>query len=76
MNLSSHHLQAIQEDLASPDRDLIKVNGKQLKASQCYHFETDPLHLLFNSNYPAQLRQKLNGILAKYIPGYEGSLQE
>jgi hypothetical protein len=76
MNLSPNHLQAIQQELASLDNDLIEINGQQLRASQCYHFETDPLHLLFNTNCPAQLREKLNGIVAKYIPGYESSLQE
>ena len=75
MNLSSSHLQAIQQELASLDNNLIEINRQQLKVSQCYHFETDPLHLLFNTNCPGQLRQKLNGIVAKYIPGYEGSLQ-
>lgn len=69
------NLKSIQLELESLDRDLIDVDGKQLKPSQCYHFEVDPLHLLFNTNCPSRLREKINAIVTRYIPEYEAGLQ-
>jgi hypothetical protein len=58
----------VQAELEQLDRDMVLVDGKKLKPSQCYHFDTDPAHVLFNTNCPEDLRHKVQAILSKYIP--------
>jgi hypothetical protein len=53
-------------ELAALDNEPVTVGGKTLKASQCYHVGTDPTHVLFNTNCPAELKEKVNRVLAKY----------
>ena len=54
-------------ELQSLDHSFVDVEGKQLKPSQCYRFETDPAHLMFNTNCPESLKEKIEEILARYI---------
>ena len=68
-------LSKIKEELATLDRDSIPVNGKNLKASQCYHFGTNPLHVLFNTNCPKSLKEKIQSIIAKYVTHNESGAQ-
>jgi hypothetical protein len=58
----------VKAELNELDRELVDVDGKQLKPSQCYHFDVSPLHVLFNTNCPDSLKQKVQAILSKYIP--------
>jgi hypothetical protein len=52
------------------------VDGKQMKPSQCYRIEMNPLHVMFNTNCPETLQVKINSILAKYLQSDEtGSSQ-
>ncbi len=60
-------------ELKGLDKELVEIGGLHLKPSQCYHFETDPVHILFNTNCPDDLRQKIQDILTKYLPGDESS---
>ncbi|NCI46140.1 hypothetical protein [Sediminibacterium soli] len=53
-------------ELEALDGELVTVDGKQLKPSQCYHIGTQPPHVLFNTNCPADLKEKVNRILDKY----------
>lgn len=66
--LSSYILQQLQFDLGELDRELVPVDGKMLKASQCFHVGLDPLHILFNTNCPDTLKEKVQSILSKHIP--------
>ena len=68
-------LSKIKEELAGLDRDSIEVNGQSLKASQCYHFGTNPLHVLFNTNCPQSLKEKIQSIIAKYVTYNENGAQ-
>ena len=61
----------IREELDELDHGHIPVDGILLKPSQCYHFGTDPLHVLFNTNCPSSLREKVVNIVKKYYPEYE-----
>lgn len=63
---SKTSLTELKKDLDLLDRQMIEVNGKPMKASQCYHLETDPAHLLFNTNCPQDLKSKIEEILSKY----------
>jgi len=58
----------VKAELSELDRDPVEVDGMQLKPSQCYHFDVSPLHVLFNTNCPDSLKQKVQAILSKYIP--------
>jgi len=57
----------IKAELSALDTELVRADGIELKPSQCYHFETDPLHVLFNTNCPDELRQKVQFIISRHI---------
>ena len=56
----------IQEELSLLDNQTIKADGIYLKPSQCYRFSLNPLHVLFNTNCPKNLKTKVLAILKKY----------
>ena len=64
------------KELKELDNELIEIDGGHLKPSQCYRFETDPVHMLFNTNCPDTLKQKVEAILAKHLPDYESSTHQ
>ena len=57
----------VRAELDELDSHLIDIDGKKLKPSQCYWFEVDPLHVLFNTNCPEGLKEKIQAIISKYI---------
>lgn len=65
------NLKVLISELNELDNELVEVDGTALKPSQCYYFETDPVHLLFNTNCPEALKQKVTTIIHKYLPDYE-----
>jgi hypothetical protein len=65
--ISEQHQLQLLEELRELDRQQIELDGKSFKASQCYHWESDPAHLLFNTNCPADLRDRVESIIAKYV---------
>ena len=66
----------VKAELDELDRELIEVDGNRLKPSQCYHFDVSPVHVLFNTNCPDSLKEKVRAILSKYIPQYENRTQQ
>jgi hypothetical protein len=70
------NLDILVSELKELDNELVQIDGTLLKPSQCYRFETDPVHLLFNTNCPDSLKQKVQAILDKHLPAHEsGSSQ-
>ncbi|HMH32513.1 MAG TPA: hypothetical protein VK543_05755 [Puia sp.] len=69
-------INSIYADLFELDNHALDIHGEQLKASQCYHFGSNPPHLLFNTNCPQDLKQKVTAIIKKYIPDYESGSQK
>jgi hypothetical protein len=63
----------IQAELNELDANPVEIDGKKLKPSQCYHFNISPAHVLFNTNCPDTLRQRVEEILAKYLPDEGGT---
>jgi len=61
----------IKQELAQLDQEMIEIDDIKLKPSECYHFSTNPVHLLFNTNCPQSLKDKISGIVKKYHPGYK-----
>jgi len=70
-NLMDSKLENLVHELEALENELVPVDGILLKPSQCYRFETDPVHLMFNTNCPDALRKKVQAILHKHLPSYE-----
>ena len=51
------------------DHELVEIDGTKVKPSQCYHVDANPPHVLFNTNCPDSLKQKVQEILSHYT-GY------
>jgi len=62
----------LRAELGELEREFVQVDGKRLKPSQCYRFNDDPVHVLFNTNCPDSLKKKINSIIAKYTKTEEG----
>jgi len=58
----------IKTDLGELDRELVEVEGNRLKPSQCYRIGINPLHVLFNTDCPDKVKEKVQAILFKYFP--------
>ena len=71
MESSKTPAEAIDEELMLLDQVPVQLEGKILKPSQCYHFEKDPFHLLFNTNCPDALKEKVQSIVKKHVPAHE-----
>jgi hypothetical protein len=67
----AQNIEQLVEELKKLDAEFVEINGTRLRPSQCYHFEADPAHVLFNTNCPDTLKQKINAILARHIVDYE-----
>ncbi len=57
------------------DRQLVEIDGLHFRPSQCYRVGLDPVHVLFNSNCPESLKQKVQAIVAKYTQADENRQQ-
>jgi hypothetical protein len=64
--LSPETIERLRAELQDLDRFLVEIDGVKLKPSQCYRFDVDPMHVLFNTNCPEGLRNKIESILFKY----------
>ncbi|MEI9947160.1 MAG: hypothetical protein WDN26_23460 [Chitinophagaceae bacterium] len=53
-------------ELNDLDLQPLMVEGKMIKPSQCFRYETDPLHFMFNTNCPDELKERVNAIFGKY----------
>ena len=60
----------IKQELVQFDQEMIEIEGATMKASDCFHFSTDPIHLLFNTNCPQSLKDRITNIVRKYHPAY------
>ena len=76
MDLLKRRIDALMDDLDQLNKEWRDIEGSPLSASQCYHFESDPPHFLFNVNCPDTLRQLLNNLLAKHFPETINSLPQ
>jgi hypothetical protein len=62
----------LQKELEQLDTEWVEIEGRKIKPSQCYHVDLDPLHVLFNTNCPDDLKQKVEAILSKFDQEDEG----
>lgn len=68
--------QDLVKELQELDKETIQIDGGVLIASQCYRFETDPVHMMYNTNCPDSLKQRIESILIRYLPNYERRVSE
>jgi hypothetical protein len=63
-----HAYDKILAELRYLDKELIEVDKNiRMRPSQCYRFSFDPVYLLFNTNCPDSLREKVVSIFNKYL---------
>jgi hypothetical protein len=65
--LNKFDVERIKAELSALDRETVDADGVRLKPSQCYHFEADPLHVLFNTNCPDTLKRRVQEIISRHI---------
>jgi len=56
----------LQQELDELENQLIMLDGKMIKPSQCYRFSVNPPYVLYNTNCPDKLMEQIEGILVKY----------
>jgi hypothetical protein len=76
MAVLKNTIEQIKEELDIIDQEWVDVPGGKIEAGQCYHFESDPPHLLFNLNCPESLQKKLKDIISKYLPPDENGTSQ
>lgn len=62
----------LQQELQQLDEELVLLNNQLVKPSTCYRFTGNPPHVLYNTNCPETLMEKIEGILTKYKATHEG----
>lgn len=58
--------EGLLQELEEMDRQPVTVEGVAMKPSQCYHIGAEPPHILFNTNCPQELKDRVNRLLLKY----------
>ena len=56
----------LRYELESLDREYVEVRGIKLRPSQCFRITNKNFQVIFNSNCPGSLKEKVRSILAKY----------
>jgi len=62
----------IQQALNELEHEPVLLNGKLVRPSQCYRFSTNPPYVLYNTNCPEHLMERIEAILLKYKNANEG----
>jgi hypothetical protein len=62
----------IRQELDWLDKQLVLLDGKLVKPSQCYRYAVHPPYVLYNTNCPEHLMETIESILLKYRPADEG----
>jgi hypothetical protein len=68
MGLSKHSdgSHSIMKELALLDDNPVLLDGRPVKASGCYRLSGNPPQVIYNTNCPDDLKQKIEAILSKY----------
>ena len=56
----------LQQELEQLDGELVLLGDQLVKPSSCYRFSGNPPHVLYNTNCPETLMEKIESILSKY----------
>ena len=74
-NLSAEMIKNLRAELDLLDQTFVEIDGIMLKPSKCYYFGVNPGHILFNTNCPENLKEKVESILLKYKRADENRTQ-
>ena len=66
--------QLIKAELDELNKTYLKIDGGVLHPAACYYFNTNPPHILYNTNCPDILKEKIKAIVSKYRKDNEGSV--
>jgi hypothetical protein len=74
MSISIHKNDSglLQRELDRLDEEPVLLGGQLVKPSDCYRFSSNPPHVLYNTNCPEALMEKIEYILSKYNIPDEG----
>jgi len=70
--IAPQFIETLKKELRELDKEMVQLNGTSIAPSQCYRLELDPAHVLFNTNCPADLKERIEGLLHKYYKTHEG----
>ena len=65
-SVSPGYLEKLKAELNELDQQYVTLGRKRVKPSQCYRFNEDPAHIMFNTNCPEDLKSKVQAIISKY----------
>lgn len=57
----------LKAELSQLDTEMVEIEGKSMKPSQCYRLGLNPTHILFNTNCPDAVKQQVQAIMDKYL---------
>ena len=56
----------LRHELEDLDKEYVEIEGKKLKPSQCFRITNNSLRVIYNTNCPDSLKEKVESILIKY----------
>ena len=72
-SITPEFLEMLKAELRDLDQQYVNIGRRKMRPSQCYRIDVNPLHLLFNTNCPDELKRKLEAIVSKYTGKDESS---
>jgi hypothetical protein len=64
---SGNEFSKVCAELKELDKEFVEFDGIRMKPSQCYTVSLNPPHILFNTNCPDSIRDRVLAILSKYF---------
>jgi hypothetical protein len=56
----------LRVELENLDNEFVDANGVRLKPSQCFRITSNSFNVIYNTNCPDSLKEKVQSILQKY----------
>ena len=72
-SITPEYLEMLKAELRDLDQQYVNIGRRKMRPSQCYRIDINPIHLLFNTNCPDELKRKLEAIVSKYTGKDESS---
>jgi len=65
-NVSEDEWSKLRHELEDLDKEYVEIEGIKLKPSQCFRITNSSLRVIYNTNCPDSLKEKIESILVKY----------
>ncbi len=69
-------VERLTAELQALDDEMVELEGRQLKPSSCFRVDLDPVHVLFNTNCPDSLKEKVEALLTRHLGSRANNGQE